>query len=48
MVLCAIDDFDLKRASFHAYNRSAEDCSHAPHRLLAVHSIDSSQMRRNI
>ena len=35
MVLCNIDDFDLKKASFDAYNRwIAEYCSHAPHRLL--------------
>ena len=35
MVLCNIDDFDLKKASFDAYNRwIAEYCSHAPARLL--------------
>lgn len=35
MVLCNIDDFDLKKASFDAYNRWIADyCSHAPHRLL--------------
>ena len=35
MVLCNIEDFDLKKASFDAYNRwIAEYCSHAPHRLL--------------
>ncbi len=35
MVLCNIDDFDLKKASFDAYNRwIAEYCSHAPDRLL--------------
>src|SRR3546814_14548834 len=35
MVLCNIDDFDLKKASFDAYNRWIADyCSHAPDRLL--------------
>src|SRR3546814_6896917 len=35
MVRCNIDDFDLKKASFDAYNRWIADyCSHAPDRLL--------------
>src|SRR3546814_18981262 len=35
MVLCNIDNFDLKKASFDAYNRWIADyCSHAPDRLL--------------
>ena len=35
MVLCNIDDLDLKKASFDAYNRwIAEYCSSNPHRLI--------------